>query len=42
MNPWAAFVIVIALAIIIVGVKGKEDNLIAAIIGKQYGSSTLK
>lgn len=41
MNPVAVVMLIIAVVFIIVGFKGKQDNLIAAITNKQYGSSTL-
>ena len=41
MNPWAAVILLIAFACIVIGVKGTEDNLVAAITGKRYNNSTL-
>jgi hypothetical protein len=41
MNPWAGAFILIALAIVVIGVKGNEKNLLAAVTGKQYNGSTL-
>jgi hypothetical protein len=45
-NPWAAMILLIGLGVIVVGVKGNEYNLIAAVMGRayngKYGSSTLK
>ena len=42
MNPWAVVLALVALVIGIAAAKGKQDDLVAAIIGKQYGDSTLK
>lgn len=42
MNPVAVFIAIVALVLLITGFRGKQDNLIAAITGKPYGSSTLQ
>lgn len=42
MNPWAALLIVIAIAMFVVAYKGTQDNVIAAILGRPYGNSTVK
>jgi hypothetical protein len=41
MNPWAVLILGLAFALLIVSVKGTQDNFIAAVKGKQYGNSTL-
>lgn len=41
MNPIAIVLIIIALTLIIVGFKGKQDNLISAILNRKFGNSTL-
>jgi len=42
MNPLALALLGIGLLLVIVGFRGHQDNLIAAITGKAYGKSTLK
>lgn len=42
MNPWALVVMGAALVLIILSVKGTQDNAIAAILGRQYGNSAIK
>lgn len=42
MDPWAVFILLVALALIVIAVKGKQDNAIAAITGKPYRNSTLR
>lgn len=42
MNPIAVALLLIGALFIIVGFKGKQDNLIATATGKPYGSSTLR
>ncbi len=41
-NPAALIVCAVAIVFIIVGFKGKTDNVIAAATGKPYGKSSLK
>ncbi len=41
-NPWSALVLAIGLMLIVVGFKGSQDNLIAALTGKPYKESKLK
>ena len=41
MNPVAVVLILIGAVFIIVGYKGKQDNLISAITNKHYGTGTL-
>jgi hypothetical protein len=40
-NPLALLFIVIGFVLIVIGFKGKGDNLIAGATGKPYGTSTL-
>lgn len=42
MNPLAILFVFLGLALVVIGFKGKGDNLIAGVTGKQYGQSTLK
>jgi hypothetical protein len=42
MNPVAILVLLLALALIVVGFKGHQDNVIAAVTGKPWKGSTLK
>jgi hypothetical protein len=42
MNPFALIGILISLGLIIIAVKGTQDNVIAALKGKQYGNSVIK
>ncbi len=42
LNPWAMVMILIALGVIVIGFKGNEQNLIAAVLGRPYKSSSLK
>jgi hypothetical protein len=41
-NPEALIVVALGLFMVILGFKGKTDNVIAAAKGTPYGSSTLK
>lgn len=41
MNPIALLMLAVGLLMLIVAFKGKQDNLITAVTGKSYGSSTL-
>jgi hypothetical protein len=41
MNPWAIILGLIGVSCIIVAVKGTQDNVISAVTGKHYGSTTL-
>ncbi len=41
-NPWAAVIILIGLGVIVIGFKGNEQNLIAAVLGRRYKSSSLR
>jgi len=40
-NPWAILLILVAVAVVIVGFKGTQDNVISVIKGKPYGTSAL-
>jgi uncharacterized membrane protein YuzA (DUF378 family) len=42
LNPWAALMILIALGVVVIGFKGNEQNLVAAVLGRPYKSSSLK
>ncbi len=42
MNPWAVVIVLIGLGAVVIGYKGNEQNLIAAVLGRQYKSSSLK
>ena len=42
MNPGALVILFIALVLIVVAWKGTQDNVIAAVIGRQYGNSTIR
>ncbi len=42
LNPWAVVIILIGLGVIVIGFKGNEQNLIAAVLGRSYKSSSLK
>ena len=42
MNPWAFLLLVLTLIIIVAAVKGKQDNLVAAMLGRKYGSSNFQ
>lgn len=39
---WALILILMAIGAIVVAMKGTQDNVIAAAIGKPYGNSILK
>lgn len=39
MNPWAFIVIAIGVIVIVIGVKGTQHNITAAIVGHPTGSS---
>jgi hypothetical protein len=41
-NPEALVIVALGLFMVILGFKGKTDNVIAAVKGSSYGSSTLK
>lgn len=41
LNPWAVLIILIGLGVIVVGWKGNEQNLIAAVLGRPYKKSSL-
>lgn len=41
MNPWAVLLLAIALLLVIVGVKGTQDNVVSAVLGRRYGNSQL-
>lgn len=41
MNPWAFLVVVIAVALVVIGVKGSQDNFLSAVLGRPYGQTTL-
>jgi hypothetical protein len=41
-NPEALVIVALGLFLMVLGFKGKTDNLIAAIKGTPYGSSTLQ
>lgn len=40
MNPWAFLIVVVAVLCFIVGWKGTQDNVIAALLNKPYKKST--
>jgi len=42
MNPVGGVILLLGLLLAVAGFKDKQDNLIAAVTGKQYGRSTLK
>lgn len=42
MNPFAALLILVAILGIIVAAKGKQDNVVAALLGRKYKGSTLQ
>lgn len=42
LNPWAAVIVLIGLGVVVVGFKGNEQNLIAAVMGRSYKQSTLR
>lgn len=42
LNPWAVVIILIGLGAVVIGFKGNEQNLIAAVLGRPYKSSGLK
>jgi hypothetical protein len=42
LNPWAALIVLIGLGAIVIGFKGNEQNLIAAVLGRPYKQSTLR
>lgn len=41
MNPWALLLVLLAIAFFIIAYKGTQDNVIAAILGRPYGNSTV-
>ena len=41
MNPVGGVILLLGLLLAVAGFKDKQDNLIAAVTGKQYGRSTL-
>ncbi len=41
-NPAAVIVCAVAVLFIVIGFRGKSDNLLAALMGRPYGGSTLK
>lgn len=41
-NPWAVLIILIGLGAVVIGFKGNEQNLIAAVLGRGYKGSSLK
>ncbi len=41
-NPWAAVIVLIGLGAIVIGWKGSEQNLIAAVLGRAYKNSSLR
>jgi len=41
MNPLGFLVIALGLFFLVIAYRGKEDNLIATVLGHQYGKSTL-
>jgi hypothetical protein len=41
-NPEALIVVALGVFLMVLGFKGKTDNLIAAVKGKPYAGSTLK
>lgn len=42
MNPLGVVLLIVSLTLIVSAFRGKQDNLIAAVLGKQYGKSDLK
>jgi hypothetical protein len=42
MNPWALLLLLVAVVLVIVAWRGSQDNVVAAIIGRQYGNSTVR
>jgi hypothetical protein len=42
MNAWGLLIALVGGVLIIMGIRGQPDNIIAAAKGQQYGSSTLK
>lgn len=42
MNPWAVVLIILAIGGIIVAAKGKQDNVVAALLGRQWRGSTVR
>jgi hypothetical protein len=41
-NPEALVIVALGLFLMVIGFKGKTDNLIAAVKGAPYGKSTLQ
>jgi hypothetical protein len=41
-NPEALVIVALGLFMMVLGFKGKTDNMIAAVKGKPYGQSSLK
>jgi hypothetical protein len=41
-NPEALVIVALGIFMVVLGFKGKTDNVIAAVKGQAYGGSTLK
>ena len=41
MNPFALLIVVVALLLFVVAFKGTQDNVISALLGRQYGNAQL-
>ena len=41
MNPYALIVLIAGILLIVMGWKGSQDNVVAAVLGHPYGNSTL-
>ncbi len=41
-NPWSAVILFVGICLVIIGVKGSQDNFIAAITGRPYKDSKFK
>ena len=41
MNPWALVLVVISIFVFILIYKGTQDNVIAAILGRPFGNSSI-
>lgn len=41
MNPWGVVYLIVGIILLVIAWKGSQDNVISALTGKPYGSSTL-
>lgn len=41
MNPVGVVLLMIGIALIVIGFRGKQDNAISALMGKKYGKTNL-